>query len=76
MLKSAIWFYQNQKLKEDLEKDGFIVNPYGPCVTNTMIDGKQMTMTWYIGDLKVSHADPAEITTFTNYLAIIYGISS
>ena len=32
-----------------------------------------MTVTWHVDDLKVSHADPAEITKFANYLAVIYG---
>ena len=52
MLKSALWFYQ--KLKADLQKYGFIVNPYNPCVANTIINGKKMTVTWHVDDLKVS----------------------
>ena len=71
MLKSALWFYK--KLKADLEAYGFVINPYGPCVANTMSNGKQMTVMWHVDDLKVSHEDPAEITKFTNYLAVIYG---
>jgi hypothetical protein len=71
MLKSALWFYK--KLKVDLEHYGFIINPYDPCVANAMINGKQMTVTWHVDDLKVSHEDPAEITKFANYLAVIYG---
>ena len=32
-----------------------------------------MTVMWHVDDLKVSHKDPAEITKFANYLAVIYG---
>ena len=71
MLKSALWFYK--KLKVDLEPYGFMINSYDPCVANAMINGKQMTVTWYVDNLKVSHEDPAEITKFANYLVVIYG---
>ena len=71
MLKSALWFYQ--KLKVDLESYSFIVNPYDLCIANVMINGKQMTVTWHVDNLKVSHVDPADITKFANYLAMIYG---
>ena len=71
MLKSALWFYK--KLKVDLEAYGFTINPYDPCIANAMIRGKQMTVMWHVDDLKVSHEDPAEITKFSNYLAMIYG---
>ena len=53
MLKSALLFYQ--KLKGDLEGVGFQINPYDPCVANKMIDGEQMTIIWYVDDLKASH---------------------
>jgi hypothetical protein len=38
-----------------------------------MINGKQMTKTWHVNDLKVSHVDPFQITKFAAYLAAIYG---
>ncbi len=43
------------------ETDGFVINDYDPCVANKMINGHQMTVTWYVDDLKVSHKDQAEI---------------
>ena len=46
-------FYK--KLLRDLEKEGFEVNPYDPCVANKIVDGKQLTVTWHVDDLKVSH---------------------
>ena len=43
---------------------GFEVNPYDPCVANKDINGSQMTVTWHVDDLKVSHKDPGEVTQF------------
>jgi hypothetical protein len=51
----------------------FTINPYDPCVANATINGKQMTITWHVDDLKVSHVDPFQITKFAAYLATIYG---
>ena len=43
-------------LTETLEKEGFVVNPYDPCVANkTMEDGTICTICWYVDDLKISH---------------------
>ena len=37
LLRSALLFYK--KLRADLEKMGFEVNPYDPCVANKVING-------------------------------------
>jgi len=71
LLKSALLFYK--KLQKDLEGYGFVINPYDRCVANAMINGHQMTVTWHVDDLKVSHKDPFEITKFATYLSSIYG---
>jgi hypothetical protein len=72
LLKSALLFYK--KFVEDLKnyKSPFTINPYDPCVANATINGKQMTITWHVDDLKVSHIDPFQITKFGAYLATIY----
>ena len=44
---------------------GFEVNPYDPCVAKKMINGSQMLVTWHVDDLKVSHKESTEVTTFT-----------
>ena len=54
-IQSAMLWYE--LFRKTLEKMGFEVNPYEPCVANKMIDGKQCTICWYVDDLKVSHAD-------------------
>ncbi len=62
MLKTALWFYE--KLRDDLEADGFVVNDYDPCAANKIVNGTQMTVKWYVDNLKVSHKDQAEIDKF------------
>ncbi len=41
---------------------GSKINFYNPCVANKMINGKQMTIVWYLNDLKISHIDAKEVT--------------
>ena len=38
-----------------------------------MVNGEQMTVTWHVDDLKVSHKDGAEIKKFAGYLRETYG---
>ena len=49
-LKSALFFYE--KLVVDLEAYEFRINLYDPCVANKMIGGKQLTVCWYVDDIK------------------------
>ena len=58
-------FYQ--KLRKDLEDQGFEVNPYDPCVANKMINGSQFTIVWHVDDLKMSHKDPHVVTKMINH---------
>lgn len=43
---------------------GFTPNPYDSCVVNTIIDGKQCTISWHVDDLKIIHKNGA-VVTFT-----------
>ena len=36
---------------------GFTVNPYYICTPNSIIDGKQCTIAWYVDDNKLLHID-------------------
>ena len=69
LLKSALDFYN--KLRSDLEDNGFIVNPYDPCVANKDVNGKQMTVLWHVDDLKVSHVDKSENSRFAEWMKTI-----
>ena len=70
LLKSALDFYN--KLRSDLEDNGFVVNPYDPCVANKDVNGKQMTVIWHVDDLKVSHVDEIENSKFAEWMKTIY----
>ena len=64
-LKAALLFYQ--KLVKDLEAEGFELNPYDLCVANKMINNKQMTLTWHVDDMKISHVEPQEVTMMIDF---------
>ena len=51
---------------------GFEINPYDPCVANKMINGSQMTVTWHVDDLKISHKESDEVTKFIRELGQLY----
>ena len=49
----------------------FRINPYDPCVISKTIGEHQMTILWYVDDLKVSNK--VGITNVKKYLSKIYG---
>merc|ERR1712051_152243 len=69
-LKSALLFYK--KLWGDLRGNGFVMNLYGPCVCNKLVNGTQMTITWHVDDLKISHASDNSISEVIRWLETIY----
>ena len=71
LLKSALQFYR--RLSEDLTKMGFKINYYNPCLANNFIRGKEMTITWHVDDLKISHQDPKQVTKIIKQLKTLYG---
>ena len=54
-MQSALLWYK--AFKEGLEKIGFTVNPYDPCVANKMVNNEHCTICWYVDDTKISHKD-------------------
>ena len=70
-LKSALLFYK--KLCGELESMGFEVDPYDPCVANKMVKGGQMTVTWHVDELKISHKKENEVMKFIICLIKFYG---
>ena len=71
MLMSGLLFYK--KFRASIEKIGYKVNPYDPCVANKTIKGKQHTISWHVDDLKSSHIDPKINDEFHNWLRKEYG---
>ena len=71
MLRSAILFYK--KLRGHLERKGFEVNSYDPCVANKIVNGSQMNVCWHVDDLKVSHMEEDAITALYTWICGIFG---
>ena len=71
LLLSVLLFYR--KLRTELEDFGFAVNPYGPFFANKMVNGSQMTVTWHVDDLKISHKNSLEVTNCLHHFGQIYG---
>ena len=69
-LQSALLFYS--KLRTELENFGFPVNPYNYCIANKVVNGSQMTVTWNVDDLKISHKESLEVTKFLHHFGQIY----
>ena len=59
-LKAAFLFYK--KLSNDLVEQGFSINPYDICVANKIINGHQMTVVWYVDNMKISHKILQEVS--------------
>jgi hypothetical protein len=45
-----------RKFSDSLTEQGYVANPYDPCVWNKVIKGKQSTICFHVGDFKISHA--------------------
>jgi hypothetical protein len=60
-------------LSTQLEEWGFTINPYDFCVANKTVNKQQCTIAWHVNDLKISHKDPAVVTSILNLLDGRYG---
>ena len=54
-IHAALIFWR--KFTKQITEWGFTVNPYDWCVANKMVRGSQLTITWHVDDLKISHVD-------------------
>jgi hypothetical protein len=70
-LKAALLFYR--KLVSELKEHGFKINEYDPCVATKMVNGKQITITWHVDDLKISHMDREVVDEVVEWFKNIYG---
>jgi hypothetical protein len=70
-LRSTLLFYR--KLKKELIDDVFVINTHDACVANKLVEGIQITITWHVDDLKISHVNPDRGTDLLTYLEQIYG---
>ena len=65
-LSSALQLYR--KLKGDLEVFNFLINPYYPFVAIKWVNCSQMSVTWHVENLKISHKEAGEVTKMITYL--------
>ena len=70
-LNAAILAYR--KLTKNLYDWGLRMNPYEPCVWNSIEDGNQLTVVFHVDDGLVSHSDPLVVTKFLKKLIKVYG---
>jgi len=71
MLMSGLLYYR--KFRASVERIGYEVNPYDPCVANKVLCGKQHTISWHVDDIKSSHVDPKVNDEFYEWLQSEYG---
>ena len=64
-------FYQN--ILSYLNQKGFAINPYDPCVVKKIGNGKQMTVTWHVDYINISHIESSEVTSMMKWLESQYG---
>ena len=55
------------------KKMGFTLNPYDTCVANKEVDGSQVTVLWYVDDLKLSHASKTVVNEVIKQLEGFFG---
>ena len=70
LIASLLWY---KKFKKDLEGEGFVFNPYDPCVANRQVKKSQHTIVFHVDDLKSSHADKKVNDEFEKWLQKKYG---
>jgi hypothetical protein len=70
-VKSALLWYE--LFSGTLQKLGFELNPYDPCVANMMIDGAQCTIAWFVDDTKISHVSEAVVSRVIGQIEAAFG---
>ena len=70
MIQSSLLCYK--KFVRDIKAEGFELNPYDPCVANKMVEGKQLTLTWHVDDVKASHVKKRVIDDFVAWVRKMY----
>jgi hypothetical protein len=70
LISGIIWY---TKLRNDLEGNKYIFNPYDPCVANKIVRHKRHTIRFHVDDLMCSHKDPKVNDEFEKWLNKTYG---
>ena len=61
-------FLYYSKFCRTLKREGFVQNPYDPCVWNRQVDASQQTICFHVDDCKLSHIDPKVNQAFVETL--------
>ena len=72
-LLGSILFYQ--KLSDQLYEWGYEQNPYDPCIFNTMINCKQLTIQFYVNNLKCSYLEKYDLDNLVKELNNVFHTS-
>ena len=70
-IESALLWYE--LYSSTLIKMGFKINPYDRCVANKVINGHQCTIVFYVDDNKISHRDPAVVSSVLDAISGHFG---
>ena len=70
-IMSALLWYET--FTGELEKEGFELNPYDPCVANMNVEGSQCNICWYVDDTKVSHKNPEVVAMILKKIEKLFG---
>ena len=70
-IKAAVLWYT--LFKDTLQGMGFKLNPYDLCVANKMVNGRQLTIGWYVDDVKMSHMEDKVLTELIEILEEKFG---
>ena len=70
-LTAALLWYQ--MFAEFLLEQGFELNKYDMCVANKIVNDSQLTICWYVDDLKISHKDEKEVTKMIEVIENKFG---
>ena len=71
MLQSSL--LHHRRWVKDTQGQGFALNPCDPCVANEMVNGKQLTLTWHVDDVKVSHVEKKVAGKFIQWVQDTHG---
>ena len=70
-IRAALIFWR--KFTKQLIDWGFTVNPYDWCVANKQVQGNQLTITWHVDDLKISHVNKEVLEDLLKQLEGTFG---
>ena len=65
-MTTSLLYYK--KFSNNLIRKGFVFNPCNPCVTNKIMQGKQITICFHMDDCKISHKNPKVVSKVIKWL--------